>query len=136
MKQILRLLGGLFFLIFALFTPITTCVQKVSTHREKEAVVTKVESRRTEGRRGRLKMEYRLRYTYEVDGTSYDGYDPDYDANGNTQPGENVRIVYNLGKPGDSHISENGGQDWFKTSLLLGISGYMFFGFYRGRRMV
>lgn len=134
MKQILRILGGLFFLFFALVLPITTCVQKATTHREKEAVVTKVETSQTKGRRGRVSTHRHLRYAYEVDGTQYNGYDWTYEADSDAKPGDNIHVLYDLGKPGDSKISENGGQSWYQTLIFLGISGYLFLSFNRHRR--
>lgn len=136
MKQILRLLGGIVFLFAALTMPVMTCVQKVTTHREKEALVTKVETSESKGRRGRVSTHRHLRYMYEVDGVRYDGYDWNYEADSDAQPGEQIHIVYNRSKPGDSRISEGGGLNWTQTLVFLGISGYLFFGFYRGRRQV
>jgi len=134
MKQILRLFGGLIFLIFAFTMPIIHCVQKATTHREKEAVVTKVETSQSQGRRGRVSTHRHLRYTYEVDGARYEGYDWQYEADSDAKPGDNIHILYDLSKPGSSQISENGGLDWTQTLVFLGISGYLFFGFYRNRR--
>ena len=135
MKQILRLLGGFFFLAATFTMPIITCYQKATDYRETEAVVTKVETRRSEGRRGRINIHNHLRYSYEVDGTRYDGYDPRYEPAGRSEAGETIHVIYNLNAPQNSRISEGGGDNWLQTLTFLGISGYLFLSFARNRRI-
>ena len=135
MKQILRLLGGLILLAAALTVPVLTCVQKSGgAYRETDAVVTRVESHQSKGRRGRVSTHYNLRYTYAVEGAQYDGYDPNYRVDGDTREGDKVRVLYKQDQPGDSRISEGGGQNWWQTLVLLALAGYLFFGFWRNRR--
>lgn len=134
MKQIFRLLGGFLFLTVALAMPVLTCVRKTGgDYQETDATVASVEEYQSKGRRGRVSTHHTLHYTYSVNGTRYDGSDPNYDAGGDTRTGDKVRILYKLDQPADSRISEGGGQPWWQTLVFLGIGGYLFFNFWRNR---
>lgn len=135
LKQILRLLGGSFLLIASLAIPTMTCVQKMSTHRETEAVITEVKDIKGSGRRGRTTHTYRVHYAYTVDGNEYRGYGGNYEASASTRPGDKLKVVYNKNNPSDSHVSEGGGQPWTMTFGFLAISAYLFWSFNRNRRL-
>lgn len=135
LKQILRLLGGTFCLFGALAMPLQTCIQKASTHRETEAVVTEVKDIKGSGRRGRTTHSYRVYYAYTVDGNEYHGYGGTYEASASTRPGDKLKVVYNKNNPSDSHVSEGGGQPWTMTLGFLAISAYLFWSFNRNRRL-
>ena len=133
MKQLLRLIGGFIVLAVALAVPSITCYQKLTTHQEKDAVITEVKTYQTEGRRGRISTHYKLHYTFEVGETKYTGYDSNYEADKNAKPGHNISIIYNKSNPKESHIAEGGGQSWLQTLCALAIAGFLLFQFFSNR---
>ena len=134
MKQLLKLAGAFIFFVVALATPILTYYQQFTSHQQKDALVTQIESHQSKGRRGRVSTYYNLHYAYEINGIPYTGFDPNYQATGSTRPGDSVRILYHRDRPMESRIAESGGQHWTQTLVLLAISAYLFFSFYRHRR--
>lgn len=133
-KQILRLIGATFLLFGSFTLPLLTCIQTSTTHGETKATVTEVRLEQTTGKRGRIHTKRTLRYRYRVDGTEYEGSDPNYEAGSSAKPGDLVKIMYRKGRPADSRVSEFGWYGLKVTLTFLILSGYLFFSFFRNRR--
>lgn len=134
-KQVLRLIGAAFFLFGSFALPLMTCVQTVTTHRETQAVITRVRVDQSTGRRGRIRISRSLYYTFQVGDSTYRGYDHLFEADESAKPGDPVRIMYRKANPSDSQVSEYGAFGLKVTLTCLIVSGYLFFSFFRKRRL-
>ncbi len=134
-KQVLFLIGAIFFLFGSFALPLMTCIQTVTTHRETQAVVTRVQMDQSSGRRGRTRIDRTLHYAFQVGDSTYQGYDHLFKADESTGPGDPVRIIYRKANPADSKVSEYGSFGLKVTITCLAVSGYLFFSFFRKRRL-
>lgn len=134
-KQVLFLIGAILFLFGSFALPLMTCVQTVTTHRETQAVVTRVQVDQSSGRRGRIQINRTLHYTFQAGDSTCQGYDHLFSAEESTRSGDPVRIIYRKTNPADSKVSEYGAFGLKVTLTCLVVSGYLFFSFFRRRRL-
>lgn len=134
MKSILKLALSFILFTFALTVPLSKIYQSVTTHDEREATVSNIESRQSKNRRGRLVTHRQLHYTYTIDGTTYTGTDHTYQPDASVRPGDPVRILTSRANPAESRIAATDDRSWLVILGLLAVSVWLFVSWYRGRR--
>jgi hypothetical protein len=134
MKSLFQLVLSVFLLVFALIEPLSTLYESHTTHEERQATVTNIESSQSKNRRGRVFTHRQLYYTYTVGTTTYTGTDHTYEPDASVRPGDPVRVLTSRADPAESRIAETDIRHVLVRLALLAASAWFFFSWYRGRR--